>query len=140
MQPQQPPQGLNYPAIQAAFAAHMQGGGAMQQPPAQGQPQPGGPPMQGQPAPQQMPPQQSAPQQQPMPQPTPAPQADMPQPQQQGPGYGMMVHAMSQAQNKEGEDHGTMLIRALADLAKKTIPDVSGIHKPTLPATGGGAY
>lgn len=64
-------------------------------------------------------------------------QSPVPQPQGLHPGHSMMVHAMASARNKEGEDHGTMIIRALSDLAKKTIPDVSSIHKS--PTALGGA-
>lgn len=67
--------------------------------------------------------------------------ATVPQPEQNGPGYSMMVHAMSQAPTEPGQDHGTMVIKALSDHLKRTTPDVSSIHKDTMkPNTGGGAY
>lgn len=58
-----------------------------------------------------------------------------PQPQGHGPMHAMMVHAMSQTQAQPGEDHGSMIIRALSEHLKRTTPDVASIHKPpTAPA------
>lgn len=54
----------------------------------------------------------------------------VPKPEGHGPMHAMMVHAMSQTQAQPGEDHGSMIIRALSEHMKRIHPDVSGIHKP----------
>ncbi len=60
--------------------------------------------------------------------------AHIPQPQGHSPAYAMMIHAMSQQPTQPGEDHGTMILRALEGHLKRITPDVSGIHKqPTAP-------
>lgn len=61
----------------------------------------------------------------------------MPQPQSHGPAHAMMTHAMSQVQTQPGEDHGSMIIRALSEHLKRTTPDVSAIHKPQHPPAAG---
>lgn len=65
----------------------------------------------------------------------------MPQPEHNGPGYAMLIHAMSKAPHEVGQDHGTMIIRALDQHLKRITPDVSAIHKESQPqGRGGGGY
>ncbi len=52
-----------------------------------------------------------------------------PQPQGHGPLHAMMVEAMSRTNQKPGEDHGSMIIRALSDHLKRISPDTSKIHE-----------
>ena len=124
------PQNLNWAAIHAAYNNHVAKNGQPlpgQQPQAQvgGTQQPG--PAQGV-APAPMAPGNPQP-------------ANVPQPQQNQPGYAMLIHAMGQTPSKPGEDHGSMIIRALEGHLKRITPDVSSIHKDTMkPNTGGGAY
>lgn len=117
------PTNVNWPAVHAAFNDHMQNGGAMGaggQPGQQPQPQVGGtqqpgPAQPGQPA--------------------------IPQPEQNQPGYAMLIHAMGSTPHNPGEDPESMIIRALSDHLKRSTPDVSSLHKDAMrPATGGGAY
>jgi hypothetical protein len=52
-----------------------------------------------------------------------------PQPQAVHPMHAMAVHAMSLANTEPGENHQTMLIRALTDHLKRITPNVADIHK-----------
>lgn len=125
-QPGQAPGNINWPAVHAAFNQHVQQMGNQPQQVQQGQPmQPG---------------------QQPQPQvggnPAPGGGAPfVPQPQQNGPGYAMLIHAMSKTGKEPGEDPESMILRALEGHLKRITPDVSSIHKDQQkPNTGGGAY
>lgn len=53
----------------------------------------------------------------------------MPQPVANGPEHNMMIHAVAMAKNKDGETHGTMVIRALTEHLKRVTPDVNSLHK-----------
>lgn len=119
-QPGQTPANINWPAIHSAFNEHVAKLGNQPQqvqPGQQPQPQVGGNPAPGGGAP------------------------FVPQPQQNGPGYAMLIHAMSKTGKNPGDDPETMILRSLDQHLKRITPDVSSVHKDTMrPNTGGGAY
>lgn len=127
--PAAPPSNLNFPAIHAAYAQHMQNPGNAMQPGQQPQAQIGGTPAQG-------------PQQPPMPQPQGQPGGGVPQPQQNSPAYATLIQAMAQMPKVSGEDPEMAILKSFGDHLKRIRPDVSGIHKQQdqKPNTGGGAY
>jgi hypothetical protein len=53
----------------------------------------------------------------------------IPQPVANGPIHNMVLHAMAMTPNKDGETHGTMVIRALTEHLKRVTPDVNALHK-----------
>lgn len=52
-----------------------------------------------------------------------------PQPQQTNPLHALVLHSMATMPNKDGDTPAHMSIRALADVIKRSVPDVSSIHK-----------
>lgn len=138
-----PPQGLNWPAIHAAFGQHVQQpgnaqGGQPMQPGQQPQPQVGGTPSQT-PMPQGAPPPQAG---APQPMPQGQPGAGIPQPMQNSPAYATLIQAMAKSPKSSGDDPEMTILKSFADHLKRITPDVSAIHKGAdqKPNTGGGAY